>query len=528
MESPRSIRHDVAYVAATVLVGLLGAAFAIAFRLALHHGMALLLGRDNVLDAFHALPLARRVALPAAGALCAGLVGLAAARSTAGHGVGAILEAVTLGRGRLSLGATLAKSLASFCALVTGGSLGREGSIVQFGASAGASLGRRLGLDSKRTRALVAAGTAAGFAAAYNTPLAAVLFVVEIVTGLVTLEVVLPVVVATAVATSMTRLAIGGGPIYGARTFALTSGAELGAHVALGLLAGVVGPAFLAALAAGEKWFRATRLPGPARCALGGLGVGLLACALPEVTGNGYEAIQRILDARVSMALLAVLLVAKVAATVSSVSSGSPGGIFTPALFLGAALGGLVGEAARALPGVFGAGVAPGGYALVGMAALTAATTHAPLMAAVLVFELSGDYAIVLPLLLATTVATLVARRLRRDSVYTEELRRRGVAWEGSLAERMARAVRARDILEMDPPCVSASLPLDEALARFERGSGRRVYVLDGESVRAIDLHTARQAWAARARGEGPAGGATAGEVAVDVPAAAPDDTRST
>ncbi len=152
MEPPRSIFHDVAYVAATVLVGLAGAGFAIAFRLALHHGMALLLGRDNVLDAFHALPLARRVAIPAAGALCAGLVSLAAARSTAGHGVGAILEAVTLGRGRLSLGATLAKSLASYCALVTGGSLGREGSIVQFGASAGASLGRRLGLDPKRTR----------------------------------------------------------------------------------------------------------------------------------------------------------------------------------------------------------------------------------------------------------------------------------------------------------------------------------------------------------------------------------------
>jgi CIC family chloride channel protein len=426
-----ALRHDLrrhaAYAAAILLVGLAGAGFAIAFRLALHHGLKLLTGDERVLDGFRALPRLGRLCLPAVGGLCAGLVGLVTARSTGGHGVGAILETVALGRGRLSLRVTLWKSLASFLALVTGGSLGREGSIVQFGASAGAAAGAHLGVDPKRTRALVAAGTAAGFAAAYNTPLAAVLFVVEIVTGLATFEVVLPVVVATMVSTAATRAAVGGGPIYGARTFALASNAEFVAYLALGALAGVVGPAFLASLGAGERAFRASRLPGPARGALGGLGVGLLACALPEVTGNGYEAIQLILDGRVPVALFGVLLVAKALATVSSVSSGSPGGIFTPTLFLGAALGGLVGTGVQALPAVFGHGTATGSYALVGMAALTAATTHAPLMAAVLVFELSGDYAIVLPLLLSTVTATLVARALRRDSVYTEDLRRRGV-----------------------------------------------------------------------------------------------------
>lgn len=517
MAPRRGLYDHAAFALATLLVGLAGAAFATLFRLALHHGFAHLLGRENVLDAFRALPFAWRVAFPALGGLGAGLVSVAASRGQGGHGVGAILEAVALGRGRLSLRATLWRALASFLALVTGGSLGREGSIVQFGASAGAAVSARFGIDPRRARALVAAGTAAGFASAYNTPLAAVLFVVEIVTGLVTFDVVFPVVVATCVATAVTRAAVGGGPIYGARSFALASNAELGAYVALGLLAGVLGTAFLSALSQGERAFRATRLSPPLRAALGGAGVGALACALPEVTGNGYEAIQGILDARVSVSMLAVLLVAKTVATVSSVSSGSPGGIFTPALFLGAALGGIVGAAVP--------GASVGSYALVGMAALTAATTHAPLMAAVLVFELSGDYAIVLPLLLATAVAAVVARRLRRDSIYTEELRRRGVAWEGTHVERLARAVNARDILEADPPCVPASATLDEALAALERGHGRRVYVQGGATVRAIDLHAARRVWAERAKGDAGARPLTAGEVAEDVPIASPTDT---
>lgn len=503
------------------MTGAAGAAFAVGYRLALHHGFALLYGSGDVLVAFASLPLPWRVAAPALGGLVAGVV---SSRRGGGQNLGAVLEAVTLGRGRLSLRATLWKSLASFAALVGGGSLGREGSIVQFGAASGAALGARLGLDARRVRVLVAAGTAAGFASAYNTPLAAVLFVVEVVVGVATLEVVLPVAAASALATAITRRAVGGGPIYGARDFAIASNAEYGAYLALGVAAGAVGAGFLALLADGERRFDASRLPRPAKGALGGAIVGLIACALPAVTGNGYEAIQRILDARVAAPLVAVMLLAKALATTSSVSSGSPGGVFTPSLFIGAALGGLVGAGARAAPWLFGHDVAAGGYALVGMAALSAATTHAPVMAAVLVFELSGDYAVVLPLMLATTTAAVVARRLRPRSVYTEELERRGVSWEGDLADRLARAVRARDIMERDPPRVEADAPLSDALALFARGSGRRVYVEGPEGLRAVDLHGAREAWEARAKGEGDAV-KTAWEAAREVPVAALDDS---
>ncbi len=252
---------------------------------------------------------------------------------------------------------------------------------------------------------------------------------VEVVTGLVALDIVLPVIIATPIATALTRLAIGGGPIYGQRSFSMRSNSELAVYALLGLLAGIVGPLFMILLRQGELFFARLAERRVLRAALGGALVGAMAIALPQVTGNGYEAINLILGEQLSIGVLVLLLLAKALATTASVSSGSPGGVFTPSLLLGAALGGAIGQVVLRFspPGYSGAVAA---YALVGMAAMIAATTHAPLMATVLVFELSGDYAIVLPLLTACAIATVLSRRLHRESIYTEELRRRGTRWK--------------------------------------------------------------------------------------------------
>jgi CIC family chloride channel protein len=416
------------YSLALLGVALGAAGFAVAFRQAIAWVFARGYGAHDVLSAFQALPWYARLAFPMLGGGLAGLLGAAAAKLKDGQGVGEVMEAVALGKGRISLGHTSLKALGSWLAIVSGGSVGREGPLIQFGGGLGNALGRLLGLRERQIRALTAAGAAAGFAAAYNTPIAAVLFVVEVVTGVVALDIVLPVIIATPIATGVTRLAIGGGPIYGEQSFSLHSNAELALYAGLGILAGIVGPLFMLLLARGELLF--ARLSGnrPARAALGGAVVGVMAIALPEVTGNGYEAINLILAQQLSIGLVLLLLFAKALATTASVSSGSPGGVFTPSLFLGAALGAVVGHLVlRFGPPSAGAVAA---YALVGMAAMIAATTHAPLMATVLVFELSGDYAIVLPLLIACAIATLLSRRLHRESIYTEELRRRGSRWE--------------------------------------------------------------------------------------------------
>ena len=425
------MRHVVALLA----VALGAAAFAIAFRGAVNLVFSRIYRARDVLAAFESLPWYGCLILPAAGGGIAGLTSFVASRLKGGRGVGEVMEAVALGNVRISLWLTSLRAFGSWLAIVSGGSVGREGSIIQFGGGLGGALARVFGLREGQTRGLIAAGSAAGFAAAYNTPLAGVLFVVEVVTGVIALDVVLPAIIATPIATAVTRLAIGGGPIYGHRTFATGSDTQLLVPALLGLLAGLAGPAFMALLSGGETYFGKLPVPKPARAALGGLSIGALAIGLPQVTGNGYEAINLILGGHVALRLMLLLLLAKAVATTASVSSGSPGGVFTPTLFIGAALGGAVGELALrwGLPGT------PGlveGYALVGMAAMSAATTHAPVMAAVMVFELSGDYGIVLPLLIATATATLLSRRLRPDSIYGEELRRQGTAWDITIEGR--------------------------------------------------------------------------------------------
>jgi CIC family chloride channel protein len=416
-----------------VLVALAAASFAVAFRWILAFGLHHLAGAADVVAALARAPWWARVLLPAVGGLLGGVLGVFAARAPSRIGVGGVMEAVVLGRVHLSMRVTLLNSAASWLAIAFGGSIGREGPLIQFGGAAGKLLGDRLGLQGDRTRLLIAAGTAAGFAAAYNTPFAAVLFVIEVVMGVVVLDAILPALVATVLAAAVTRVVIGDGPIYGQRAFHLQSFEELFAFAGLGLVTALGAQGFMLLLSSAEHWFRRSRLGLPWRPAVGGLLAGSVIALIPEVAGNGYEPLNTLLDERYALGFVALLLVGKCVATTASVASGSPGGVFTPTLLIGGAIGLLYG---RALAGVGVHLGSPGGYALVGMAAATAATTHAPLMAAVMVFELSGDYAIALPLVLATAIATLISRRIRRDSIYTAELSRRGITWDVTLEGR--------------------------------------------------------------------------------------------
>ncbi len=415
-----------------MLIALAAAGFAISFRAALGAVVEAASGVTSVVDAMAGASWWWRLAIPALGALVAGLLSRAVARRPGG-GVSDVMEAVVIGRARLSIVVTLAKSAASWCAIACGGSIGREGPLIQFGGAVGDEIGGRFRIADDQRRVLIAAGTAAGFAAAYNTPLAAVAFVLEIVTGIVVVDTIVPMLIATVIATALTRAAVGSGPIYGQRAFVLSSSGELVAFAGLGIIAALVAVGFTQLVSVGERAFRRRWLPAPWRQAVGGLGAGAIIVAIPSVAGNGYEPLNHLLDATISVQLVAVLLIAKCIATTSSVGSGSPGGVFTPTLLVGGCTGYLIGAGLGALH--FDVGP-PGGYALVGMAAAIAAATHAPLMAAVLAFELSGDYAVVLPLVLATAVATALARVLRRDSIYTAELRARGVVWELTMAGR--------------------------------------------------------------------------------------------
>lgn len=407
------------------------AVFAITFRTLLAaiylHGY----GAANVVAAITLLPAWLRILVPTVAGGAAG--GCSYFWRHRRQGVSNVMEAVALGRVRLSLRTTVARVCASFVAIAGGLSIGREGPLIEFGGTLGATIGRLNRLPTRTVRTLIAAGTAAGFAAAYNTPFAAVLFVIETIVGVAALEALIPIIAATVIASALTRAIAGGGPIYGQRSFALVSSWEFLSFAAVGVLSGATGVAFKAVLGWTERLVARVGWPQPLRGAAGGLVVGLLATVLPQIVGNGFEPLNEVLDGQGAPLLLLVVIVAKILATSSSVASGVPGGIFTPALLVG----GIVGvEAAHLLQALHLGGGNAGGYALVGMAAATAATIHAPLTAAVLVFELSGDYAIALPLLLATTIATVVSRAWRSDSVYEAELAHRGLRWTMTLEGR--------------------------------------------------------------------------------------------
>ena len=415
-----------------VLVTIGAGAFAVAFRASLTALYRTLYGADNIVDSIAGLPAWLRLMVPIAAAALAGSI--ARLRGARAQGVSNVMEAIALGRVQLSLRSTASRVASSWVAIAGGLSIGREGPLIEVGGSLGAAVGRIVKTSLRQTRLLVGAGTAAGFAAAYNTPFAASLFVLETIAGVAAPELLLPVMTATVGAAGIMRVTVGAGPIYGQRAFGLTSYAELLSFALLGIAAAVVALVFKTVLAILERWFDAHPIPQPFRATMGGLVVGAIAMWLPAVVGNGYEPLNGILDSGIAVSAVVVLVAAKMLATSASVASGIPGGIFTPMLLVGAALGAGWSDIAG-----FGPVSNAGSYALVGMAAATAASIHAPLTAAIMVFELSGDYLIVLPLILATVVATAASKALGAESVYEAELRKRGLGWEMTLEGRQVK-----------------------------------------------------------------------------------------
>lgn len=412
-------------VAALAFVGAGAALFAEAFR-AILHAVYASLGRESVVVMLERLPFAARVALVLVGCV----VGASLARFARRRGEGGVSTISSLvadagegdpssaeARRPLSMRAALVRVVGALAAMGVGASIGREGPIVQFGAALGQRVGERVVDVSVRRRELVAAGTAAGFAAAYNAPIAGVLFVVEVMAGGPARGSVARLSIACGVGALAARALATDTPLYGARTFAPVSAGLFVAAGVVGLVAGVAGVGFVRMLRVLRRIARATGERWLLRAILFGLLAGLVIAFAPRVAGNGYDGIMGLLAAPEPALVVGALCAAKLFATAGSVGSGAPGGVFTPSMFLGAALGLLVHHACTS----GGAPLDAGALAFVGMASMIAATTHAPLTATVLAIELSQSHRLALPLLLANGLAMLVARRLDEGSVYGVE-----------------------------------------------------------------------------------------------------------
>ena len=363
--------------------------------------------------------------VPALGGLLVGPMVYFLAREAKGHGVPEVMEAIALHGGRIRPIVVVVKSLASSICIGSGGSVGREGPIVQIGSALGSTFGRIFRLSDERTKNLVACGAAAGIAATFNAPIAGVMFALEIILAEFGLMQFTTVVVASVLSSVIGRIFFGDVPAFPIPPYAPASAWELPIYALLGVVAAFVGVGFTRILYGFEDLFDAWRFPEYLKPVAGGLLIGLMGLWFPQLFGVGYEAIEAVLHNQLTFITIAILVVLKVLATSITIGSGGSGGVFAPSLFIGSMLGGLFGFVVhRWMPE--GTAV-PAAYALVGMSAVFSAAARAPITSILILFEMTQDYRIILPLMLATVISTIVARHLDKESIYTLKLKRRGI-----------------------------------------------------------------------------------------------------
>jgi len=436
-----------------------------------------------------------RIAIPAAGGLLVGLIVKFLAPEAKGHGVPEVMLAVARMGGVIRPVVAVAKSFASAICIATGGSVGREGPIVQIGAAMGSTLGQVLKLSTRRIRTCVGCGAAAGIAATFNAPIAGAFFATEVILGEFSVGAFGSCVISSVSATVIARSLLGDIPAFEIPAYAVLHPAEMFTYAILGLAAGVVGVLFVQVLHTSEEVFdRLRKIPSFLQPVLGGLGIGAVGILLPEIMGVGYDTITEALYGRMGLGILAVILVAKLVGTSFTLGSGGSGGVFAPSLFMGAALGGAVGHLAQmTLPFAM---ATPGAYAVVGMGAMVAAATHAPITSILIIFELTGDYGVIPGLMVSCILGTLLAQKLRRESIYTIKLMRRGIDLYAGHELNVLRQVRVGDILRSDVETVPRGAKIDELYQRLVSSSHYEFFVVDesGDLAGVVSVDDLRKA----------------------------------
>jgi Chloride channel protein EriC len=469
------------------LAGFLGAMAAIVFT-SLTEGVHQLLtgSHAGIVETMRLLPWWAALLVPAIGGLCGGLVLKLGQHLAPGKSSTDYMEAIVIGSGRIPVRASIVKSIAALFSIGSGGSIGREGPLVQLSALMASSLGLARTVSAPKQRLLVACGAAAGIASAYNAPIAGSFFVAEIILGTIAMESLGPLVISSVTAALTLRVLMNAEHLYRVPEFKLSSPWEMGLYVVLGLMAGTLAPWFLRSLKKVEKLFLASKLPLIFRLALGGLIVGALAIGVPEVAGNGYTVVVGILNGGFVWTTLLLVFACKWIATTASFGSGAPGGVFTPSLFIGACTGFLL--ASAVLIYFPGCGLDPRAFAMVGMGAFLSAVTHAPVMAIILLFEMTLSYDIILPLMLCNVVAYFTAKGVEGTSLYSNSLKRKAAE---DPANAKLESNRVIHLMKPDPPAVRETASFAEIARTFLSMRRNNLYVTDAHHrfVGAIALH---------------------------------------
>lgn len=422
----------------------------------------------------------RRIAMPVGGSLAMGYLLYRYFPNARGSGVPQTKAALFARDGFISLRTVLGKFFCTATTLACGIPLGREGPSVQVGAGIASVLGRWLGLRPEKVKALIPVGAAAAIAAAFNTPMAAVLFALEEVMGDMNAPILGSVVLASATSWAMMRLLLGNNPLFQVPDYTLVHPLEFGIYALLGIAGGFLSVAFTKLLLAMRKFFQS--LPRNTQWwhpVVGGLTVGLMGWFVPQLLGVGYFYVGNALNGSMALKLMLMLLALKLIGVTVSYASGNAGGIFGPSLFLGAMLGGAVGTVAHhLLPGYT---ATPGAYALVGMGAVFAGIVRVPMTSVLMIFEMTRDYAVIVPLMIANLTSLAISRRFQKQPIYEALAQQDGIHLpaHGTLHEGNRRTVA--QVIRRSPEILSGQMLVENVIEQTRCAQSRSWPVVDND-----------------------------------------------
>ncbi len=418
-----------------------------------------------------------KLIIPMGGGIVVGLIIQFVAKEAKGHGVPEVMEAITLRNGIIRPRVVLAKLFASSIYIASGGSVGREGPVIQIGSAIGSAVGQFLRVNARRMRTFVACGAASGIAAAFNAPVAGALFAVEVILGDFAVPQFSAVVVSSVMATVVSRHFLGDHPAFEVPLYQLESPYELVFYVILGFLAAGVALMFIKTLYKSEDIFDNLKWPEYVKAGLGGLGIGIIGLLFPEIFGVGYDTIDSALQSGLLWKMAFALIFIKVIATSLSLGSGGSGGIFAPSLFLGAVLGSFFGTIVSWIfPSM---DISPGAYALVAMGGVVAAATHGPIAAILIIFEMSSDYKIILPLMITCIIATILAMRLHKESIYTLKLKLRGINLFEGREINVLKSLTVKDVYSTNIESVTEQESYPTIIDKISKSPHSILYVVD-------------------------------------------------
>ena len=431
------------------------------------------------------------VAAPMIGGILVGGILIFGKRRVSGYGMGVLVESVVLRRGRVPKKPISLSALAAIVTVGSGGSLGKEGPMIRLGAMLSSSLGEKLELTDHQLKILVGCGAAAGLAVAYNIPIGGALFAMEVILGNFALDTFGPVVAASLISTLIARGFEGNVPAFPVPLFAMDGGWEILAFFGLGIVGAISSVIFTFSVRSGSRMFHRQKwIPAPVRPMIGLALVGVLALKFPHILGSGAETVSLTLEDKIPWQIIFLLPLAKILATSLTAGGGGAGGLFTPTLFIGATVGSSYGLVMAYL---FPDWVisSPAAYAVVGMAAVSAGASHAPISAILILFEFTGNYEFILPLMAAGMTASLLSRSIFPHSTYTYSLARKGVDLSWRMEEAVLAGLSVKDLMRQDKETLLLRDSYSTVVERFFDCHRHRLFVVDaaGHLKGAITLH---------------------------------------